>query len=198
MVDNSVSQQGKHLSPIAVGEMLSISPIIVRKMVLEGKLKPVDSSDSLKRFTLEEVERFACDNDITLIQPEEEVTRILIVDDDEIISSFIIELLQPYSNKTQIEYASNAQDARTMIKTFKPQIILLDIMMPDLNGFDVCNLLKLSPLTRGIRVIAITGACTAENIKTILDSGAEACLPKPVDSKKLLNIIGLSESDVTV
>ncbi|MDH5766335.1 MAG: response regulator [Gammaproteobacteria bacterium] len=196
MAGNNETQADQYLSPLDVGEMLSISPIIVRKMVQDGKLTPVDTSDGLKRFTIDEVERFACDNDFTITLPKEDVSRILIVDDDEIISSFIIELLQPYKDKTQIQYASNAQDAREIIKSFKPQVILLDIMMPELNGFDICNLLKLSPLTRSIRIIAITGACTEDNIKTILASGAEACLPKPVDSKKLLDIIGLSKSDI--
>lgn len=192
MIDKIIEQETKHLSPIDVGEILALSPIVVRKLVQDGKLNPIGDSNGLKRFTREEVERFACENDITVLQTDDEIIRILAIDDDEIMTCLLIELLDSQKDKVKIESANNAEEAHSKIRTFKPHIILLDIIMPDFDGFDICNLLKLSPLTRSVRVIAITGASTEENIKIIKDSGAEACLSKPIDRNKLMEAIGLS------
>ncbi|MDH5473410.1 MAG: response regulator [Gammaproteobacteria bacterium] len=185
-------QKHEYLSPMDVGDLLGLSPITVRKLVQDKKLNTVENIGGLKRFSLEEIERFACENNITLIQPKDEYTRILIVDDDEILTAFMTELLSPYGHKIKTDYANNAEDAHAKIKSFKPHIILLDIMMPDLNGIDICNLLKLSPLSRSIRVIAITGSSNNDDINSILESGAETCLQKPVDKDQLLQAIGIT------
>ena len=191
MTDNTTEQKSDLLSPLNTGDMLGLSPIMIRKLVQDNQLNCIENSTGLKRFSREEIERYACDNDLTLIQPVNEFTRILVVDDDEVMASYLIELLLAQKRKIKAQYAVNSEESHSKIKEFNPHIILLDIMMPDLDGFDICSLLKLSPLTRGIRIIALTGQCTDENIKTIMDSGAEACLSKPVDSNKLMDAIGL-------
>ena len=191
MPDKAMEQESKLLSPLDAGEMLGLSPIMIRKLVQDGQLNCIENPAGLKRFSREEIKRYACDNDLTLIQPVDEFTRILVIDDDEVMASYLIELLLAQKRKIKAQYAVNSEESHSKIKTFNPHIILLDIMMPELDGFDICSLLKLSPLTRGIRIIALTGACTDENIKTIMNSGAESCLPKPVDSNKLMDAIGL-------
>jgi len=192
MPENIDDQESNYLTPIDVGLLLSMSPIIVRKMVQDGKLKTVNyDPGGPKYFLREEVERFACQYDITLFEPKEDFLKVLIIDDDTSVTSYLMEFLNAQDHKIKAEYANNAEEAHSKIKSFKPHIVLLDIMMPDLDGFDICNLLKLSPLTRSIRVIAITGCNTKVNRKIILDSGAEECLSKPINSQKLLDAIGL-------
>jgi len=192
MPEKIEDQEDNYLTPIDVGLLLSMSPIIVRKMVHDGKLKTVhDDPGGPKFFIREEVERFACKFDITLFEPKKDFLKILIVDDDTSVTNYLMEFLNAQDHKIKADYANNAEEAHSKIKTFKPHIVLLDIMMPDLDGFDICNLLKLSPLTRNIRVIAITGCNTKENRKIMLDSGAEECLSKPINTQKLLDTIGL-------
>ena len=96
-----------------------------------------------------------------------------------------------------VETARDGFDAGIKVQTFQPCIILLDLMMPDLNGVDVCRLLKQNPATRNIRIIAITGYKTQENVDAIINAGAEACLAKPINSNLLMNAIGI-RSDQTV
>jgi len=195
MSENIEKQENSYLTPIDVGMLLSMSPIMVRKMVHDGKLKTVhDDPGGPKFFLREEVERFACKYNITLFEPEKDYLKILIIDDDQSVTRFLMEFLNAQDHKIKADFANNAEDAHKKIQTFKPHIVLLDIMMPDLDGFDICNLLKLSPLTRSIRVIAISGVCTNENKKIMIDSGAEECLSKPIDGKKLLETIGLNKN----
>lgn len=63
--------------------------------------------------------------------------------------------------------------------------------MPGIDGYEVCKLIKSDPFTRHIRVIAITGFHTEENITRIMGAGAEACLQKPINRHELLETVGL-------
>jgi len=64
--------------------------------------------------------------------------------------------------------------------------------MPDLDGFAVCRQIKNSPDTSSIRIIAMTGEHTEENVQEIIASGAESCLAKPFKSKALFDAIKLT------
>ncbi|MCK5092197.1 MAG: response regulator, partial [Gammaproteobacteria bacterium] len=74
-----------------------------------------------------------------------------------------------------------------------PNIVLLDLMMPGLDGFEVCRQLKDNPATSAIRVIAMTGYRTEENVKRIIEAGAEECLVKPIEQDSLLELIGINQ-----
>jgi CheY-like chemotaxis protein len=72
--------------------------------------------------------------------------------------------------------------------------MLLDLMMPGMDGFEVCSRLKADNATKNIRVVAMTGYPSDENVNRILAAGAECCLAKPLDREKLLAVLGLSSS----
>jgi len=76
---------------------------------------------------------------------------------------------------------------------FSPDVVLLDLMMPGMDGFQVCERLKKDSATKNIRVIAMTGYPSAMNTEKILAAGAEICLPKPVDRAQLLELLGVSK-----
>jgi CheY-like chemotaxis protein len=63
-------------------------------------------------------------------------------------------------------------------------------MMPGINGIEVCRELKSDPSTKVIRVVAMTGYYSQENVNAILSAGAEACLKKPLDINQLRELIG--------
>ena len=74
-----------------------------------------------------------------------------------------------------------------------PDLILLDIMMPGIDGFNVCKELKADPSTHNIRVLAMTGYPSVENVDRILQAGAELCLEKPIDTGRLLDLLRLEQ-----
>ena len=90
-----------------------------------------------------------------------------------------------------IEVAKSGFEAGQKIYVFAPHIVLLDLMMPGLDGFNVCHQIKNNPVTRGIDVVAITGFHTPENADRIIAAGARACLGKPVDLALLTRELGL-------
>ena len=74
-------------------------------------------------------------------------------------------------------------------KTPPPDLVLLDVVMPEMDGYEVCRQLKENPQTMDIPVVFISGNISAEEQQKGLDMGAEAYMGKPVDSSKLLETI---------
>lgn len=111
--------------------------------------------------------------------------RILIVDDEELTVKLIREFIESMDDTLEISEAYNGFEAGRLVQSFKPDIVILDIMMPGLDGIAVCTQIKEDPLTRNIDVIAITGYHTPENVERVKASGASMCLRKPLDLDEL-------------
>jgi two-component system cell cycle response regulator len=65
-------------------------------------------------------------------------------------------------------------------------------MMPGMDGFEVCRRLRARPTLNHIKIVAVTGFPSPENVDRILAAGADACLPKPLDAERLLAELGLN------
>lgn len=115
--------------------------------------------------------------------------RVLIVDDEELTVKLIREFIEGLEETFEVGEAYNGFEAGRLVQSFKPDIVILDIMMPGLDGIAVCSQIKSDPLSRGIDVIAITGYHTPENVERIYESGASKCLKKPLDLDELRDAI---------
>ncbi|MEX2169050.1 MAG: response regulator [Pirellulales bacterium] len=113
-----------------------------------------------------------------------EKPRILIADDNEPN----VELLEAYLNGLEIEtaIAVDGQDTLEKVAAFKPDLILLDIMMPKLSGFEVCKQVKSNPATQGIMVLMVTALNELGDIERAVDAGTDDFLSKPVNKMELL------------
>jgi signal transduction histidine kinase len=109
--------------------------------------------------------------------------RILIVDDDEGIR-FALESLLTLDNY-EFASAENGMEGLKKVMEFKPDVILLDVMMPGMDGFEVCRRLKENVSWRQIPVIMITALDSREDLASSLDAGADEFLSKPVESVEL-------------
>jgi len=186
-------RQGDVLTPQQVAELLMVSPVTVRQWAQKGELKALITPGGHRRFRLRDVERFGQQRGISL-QLRDEVQRILVVDDDPQLSGYLVELLGSLSEPIETEVAKDGFDAGRKVLTFRPDIVLLDLMMAGLDGFEVCRRLKQDPATRDVRIIAMTGYPSPGNIERICAAGAEACLAKPISVQALLDAIGLHQS----
>jgi two-component system, OmpR family, alkaline phosphatase synthesis response regulator PhoP len=111
-------------------------------------------------------------------------SRILIADDNEPN----IELLQAYLDGVEcdVAVAVDGRDTLDKVASFKPDLILLDVMMPKLSGFEVCTKLKNDPATRGIMVLMVTALNELGDIERAVDAGTDDFLSKPVNKLELL------------
>ena len=145
----------------------------------------------------QEVERFARDRGLTLQRPSEEHLRVLIVDDDESFGSFLLDALSEHPEQITARHARDGFEAGHLLHTFEPTLVLLDLVMPGLDGFHVCQHIKENPATRGIRVIAMTGHADRGYERRIVDLGAECCLTKPISIEVLFDLLGIQVSAAT-
>lgn len=182
-----------YLTPQEVAKLLMVSPVTVRQLAQKGGLKAVTTPGGHRRFMRHEVERFAQQRGLTLDIGDDDTWRILIVDDDTQLANYLVEFFDNLSQKIVTQVSHDGFDAGMKVLAFKPHIVLLDLMMSGISGFKVCQTIKKDPITRGMRIIAITGYPSDENTKKILAAGAEACLSKPIDVTILLQTMGLQE-----
>ena len=111
-------------------------------------------------------------------------SRILIADDN----ATNVELLEVYLSDVDcdIGIAVDGHDTLVKVVEFKPDLILLDIMMPKLSGFEVCMKLKADPATRGIMILMVTALNELGDIERAVDAGTDDFLSKPVNKVELL------------
>lgn len=110
--------------------------------------------------------------------------RILIVDDNqanrELLEAHLLGL------DPDLEFAEDGQQALEKVESFKPDLILLDVMMPKLSGFEVCKKIKANPETRNIMILMVTALNELGDIERAVDSGTNDFLSKPVIRAELL------------
>ncbi|MCO6046489.1 response regulator [Aeoliella sp. ICT_H6.2] len=112
-----------------------------------------------------------------------EKNRILIADDNEPN----VELLEAYlaNLDVDVEIAVDGQDTLDKVESFKPHVILLDVMMPKMSGFEVCKKLKSDPATRGIMILMVTALNELGDIERAVEAGTDDFLSKPVNKVEL-------------
>jgi len=111
-------------------------------------------------------------------------SKILIADDN--VPN--IELLEAYLGGLDyaIDTAEDGAETLEKVKTFAPDLILLDIMMPKLSGFEVCKKLKNDPKTQGIMILMVTALTELGDIERAVNAGCDDYLSKPVNKFELL------------
>ncbi len=103
-----------------------------------------------------------------------------------------LELLQVYMEglpAVRVLSAVNGLDALTMIQKEKPDLVLLDIMMPKMSGFEVCKRVKSDPKTRDVIIVMVTALSETGDVERAAECGTDDYLSKPVDRKALVDLV---------
>jgi len=110
--------------------------------------------------------------------------RILVVDDEADLVTFV--KLRLEANGYEVLAAVDGEEARKAAKESQPDLIILDIILPKLNGFEVCSLLKNDPKTSHIPIIMLTAKDQEADIHLAKKVGSDAYIAKPFDADMLL------------
>jgi len=137
------------------------------------------------RITKEDLESFLIEKGMySLATKSFPGNRILIVDDDAVVRESTSEILSRYKYET--ETAEDGFEAGVKVAQFKPDLVILDLIMPRMDGFEVCRYLKKDPTTSGIKILVLTGFDTGEYREQIMAAGADGFLAKPVEADILI------------
>ncbi|MFA6187128.1 MAG: response regulator [Phycisphaerae bacterium] len=133
--------------------------------------------------------KFMKENSIPMQVLQTGKKRLLIVDDDAEIVELMVDVLGR-DGRFDIKTASTGYDAGIMTQKFRPDLILLDYMLPDVNGNIVCKTIKENPEFSNTRIIIISGVINQLEIDDLLKAGAEAFMKKPFSITELIDKIG--------
>ncbi|MFA5097009.1 MAG: response regulator [Candidatus Margulisiibacteriota bacterium] len=117
-----------------------------------------------------------------------EKKRILAVDDEESLIAALTCRLE--ASNYEVIHAFDGREALSKAKGEKPDLIILDIMLPFLDGFEICRLLKFDSKYKDIPIVMLTSKVSDSDRKTGFEVGADAYLTKPYEARQLLEKIG--------
>ena len=163
----------------------------VRNWSVRGWLSAEFTAGGHRRYPVQEIERFARERGLTLQLEEDEKERVLIVDDDETFGNFLLAALEEFPDAVEARVARDGFEAGHLLHIFRPTVVLLDLVMPGVDGFQVCQYIKESPPTRTVRVMAMTGHTDEGYEERIVSLGAERCLSKPIAVAHLLTLLNI-------
>ena len=128
--------------------------------------------------------KFMRENNIPLDNLDSGRKKVLVVDDDTEIVELITDILTR-DGRYEIRTASSGYEAGMVTQMFHPDLILLDYMLPDVNGNVVCQTIRNNPEFENTRIIIVSGVIKQEEIDQLLKSGAESFIRKPFDIAEL-------------
>ena len=138
-----------------------------------------------RRIPREALYKFMKDNGIPTDALESGKRKVLLVDDDpEIVETINGALLD--DGRFEVRIASNGFDAGMMVKEYRPDLIILDVMLPDINGKEVCHRVRADPTMEEVRIICISGMIEDDKISELKLAGADDFIHKPFDVDVLI------------
>jgi excisionase family DNA binding protein len=173
-------------------KLCHVSPLSIINWVNAGRLPAFRTPGGHRRIRKEDLVRFMRDSGIPLPDELREGSgraKVLIVDDEASIRDVLAEHMTTRSRPFEVMTAADGFEAGRLVATFHPDVVLLDLRMPGIDGFQVCRAIKDDPGSAGAVVIAMTGYHTPETETRVLECGAIRCFAKPLEPAVLSGFI---------
>jgi excisionase family DNA binding protein len=176
----------KALSTIVVAQMVGVSVSSVSKWIDEGSLVAGRTPGGHRRIEVEELVAFLQRQKLP-IPPELDhpAPKVLVVDDEKPFTKWIVEEIRSRCPGVEVLVAHDGYSAGEIVSLTRPQVIILDLHIPGMDGFEVCRRIKANRLLRNTRVIAVTADPSPANRARIFKLGAAVCMAKPLDPELL-------------
>jgi len=151
---------------------------------LEGFRVP---GSRFRRIPRESLIKFMRENDIPLdLLEEADRRKVLVVDDDPEIVELMVDVLER-DGRFEVRTAGSGYDAGVITQEFRPDIIILDYMLPDVNGNVVCKTIRQNPAFESMKIIIVSGVIKQDEIDELMKVGADAFMKKPFSIDELVN-----------
>lgn len=185
---------GPHLkkSVFTTGEVADICKVSQQTVIRcfdNGRLRGFRVPGSrFRRIPREALIQFMKENNIPLDQLEMGKHRVLVVDDDPAIVEMLVELLER-DGRFEVQTAATGFDAGLKTKEFRPDVLVLDYMLPDINGSGVIRSIRSDSSMKEVKIIIVSGVVNREDVEALLHCGADEFLQKPFSIEQLVKKI---------
>ena len=139
-----------------------------------------------RRIPRELLFSFMKDNGIPTDALESGKRKVLIVDDDEELVELMVDVFAR-DGRFEIKSANNGFDAGMQVREFRPDLVVLDVMLPDINGKEVCQRVRSDDTLESVKIICISGMIEQDKVADIRAAGADDFMQKPFSVEKLLD-----------
>ncbi len=175
------------LTVYQASQYCSVSPKTVSNWIDEGHIKAFRTVGGHRRIRKEDLDAFLRRQGIPIPNEFQDGDRkkILVVDDDKLIVETIVNSLEDEPHNYEIISASDGFEAGLQVRRFRPDLMILDIMMPDIDGYEVCKKVKQDPSTCACKIIVLSAYMDEENYQKMKEYGADVCFSKPLPLEKL-------------
>ena len=171
-------------------EICKVSQQTIIRCFDSGRLKGFRVPGSkFRRIPREALLQFMKDNGIPPDALDNGKTKILVVDDDPEIVELFVDVLDR-DGRFEVRTAGTGYDAGMITQEFMPDLIILDYMLPDINGNVVCKTIRTKPEMEHTKIIIVSGVVNQDEINELLKSGADEFVKKPFNIEKLIERVG--------
>ena len=138
-----------------------------------------------RRIPREMLYKFMKDNGIPTDALESGRRKVLLVDDDTELVEVMTKFLEE-DGRFEVKIATTGFDAGMLVKEYRPDMIVLDVMLPDINGKEVCQRVRADNTMEDVRILCISGMIEEDKIQELRLSGADDFMHKPFDAEQLI------------
>jgi excisionase family DNA binding protein len=182
---SSENEQGRRFFTTSeVARYCAVTNDGVLKWIKSNKLRAFSTPGGHYRVSAEDFRAFLEKYDIPVneafFRGEERKPTVLVVDDEPNIRDIVRRLLGELDPEMRIEEACDGYEAGIKIGSLLPDLVIVDVMMPRVDGISLCKSVRENPETQDIKVLAITAFPEQDNVKKMYDAGADLCLIKPL------------------
>ena len=174
------------LSTFSIARMLHVDPGSVANWIDRDLLKAHRTPGGHRRVAGDDLVAFLRKHKMPVPEELRASARVLVVDDEPGITHMIACAIRRAHADFEVAEAHDGFRAGALVATLKPDVVILDLRMPGMDGFEVCRLIKLQEATRHAQIVAMTAYPSPESERKILQCGARVCLSKPLDLDGLL------------
>ncbi len=175
-----------------VARLIRVSPSTVLSWIDKGLLPAYRTVGGHRRVDSNNLVSFLRQHEMPVPRALSPVQRLLVIDDEERFLSTAKRLLERELKPVEVATALGPIEGLLRVGSFRPDAVLLDAMMPGIDGVEVCRRLHRAPETSHVMVVALTGNPSQELADAFLKAGAVACLTKPINLARIREVLGVN------
>jgi excisionase family DNA binding protein len=180
----------RKLTTSQTARLLGVSDQTIANWIDQGRLQAGRTPGGHRRVEADDLVEFLKKQKLRIPQELGRTNPMfLVVDDEQAVTEWLAEAIRRYFPDCQVMVANDGYAAGEIVTAERPEVVILDLYMPGINGFEVCRKIKTGETTHDTIVVAMTARPSSEVEQASLEAGASAYLPKPIKSEELVRLL---------